>query len=121
MTKDFNDFYWHDAELRNLSIDRRDPGNLDEIRIRVAWPDDELTQTIVFYDCYAAKLDMNFGIVAYESILQAKILEDDPYLDILFNKWKSISLSSNSITCFFIETASTASSISIYAKGFRVE
>lgn len=121
MTKNFDDFHWHDAELQNLSIDRSNPGNHDEIRIRVVWPDDGSTSTIVFYDCYAAKLEMNFGVIACESILCANTVADDPYLNILVDKWKGISVKLKDLVCYYIETASTSSIIRVYAKGFFVE
>ena len=38
MNVDFDSFPWHDAELKELLVDRREAGERDEVHLRVEWP-----------------------------------------------------------------------------------
>lgn len=76
MTVNFNDFPWHDASLQSIYIDRQKPGEQDVVKLSIDWPDGHSSSTIEFHDCYAFAANMNFGIVACESILTAECLAD---------------------------------------------
>ena len=57
MTGDFNALPWHDSILLEVSIDRRDPGNRDEVTMLVEWPDGA-RDSLTFYDCYQLEASM---------------------------------------------------------------
>ncbi len=63
----FDQLPWHDAELLSITIDRSDPGNDDSVTLLVRWPNSQKNQ-IIFRECYALDMDMNFGVIATESI-----------------------------------------------------
>ena len=76
----FDDLMWHDATLLWIELDRRDPGNRDEIGLVVEWPDGQRNR-LVFTDCYLLEARMHFGIIASESILSATCSADAPEVD----------------------------------------
>ena len=41
MNNTFETLPWHDAELLEVTVDRRMAGECDEVRMRVAWPQGE--------------------------------------------------------------------------------
>lgn len=43
--KNFNDFYWHDAVITNIEIDRHNPGKEDTIAFAIEWPEGQGTAT----------------------------------------------------------------------------
>jgi hypothetical protein len=115
----FSSLPWHDAELLELSVDRRNAGEHDEVRIRVAWPEGD-EATLLFGDCYAMSAEMNFGIIAEEGIASAVMVEDDPGLISVRDRWRPLGVSLNALRCYRIETSSTASVLRIYAKRFEI-
>jgi hypothetical protein len=119
MTGNFDSLPWHDAELLELSIDRRRPGARDEILLRVAWPDGQESR-LLFRDCYAMRAEMNFGVIAEERIATASLIEDDPHLVSIRDRWRPLGVSLDMLCCYRIETSSTCSVIRIYAKHFEV-
>ncbi|PJD95257.1 MAG: hypothetical protein CK425_09075 [Parachlamydia sp.] len=120
MNINFDDLPWHDANLKSIHIDRSDPGNQDTVKILVEWPDD-LASIIELYDCYALKANMNFGIVANESILTAKFLMDSEELHLIHNKWLKMGAKLKSLKCFRINTNSTNSLMEIFAKSYDIK
>lgn len=62
---------------------------------------------------------MNFGVIATETIIDAGSIEDNSDLDIIREKWGEIGVSLDNIELFWIETASTASFVKIYATKFK--
>ncbi|TWB01872.1 hypothetical protein [Bradyrhizobium stylosanthis] len=119
MADSFNSLPWHDAQLLELTIDRRNPGARDEVRVQVIWPDGGHA-TLFFRDCYAVTADMNFGINADELILSASLIEDDPGLASIRNKWGPRGVTLEMLRCYRLETSSTASVLRIYAERFEV-
>jgi hypothetical protein len=115
----FNSLPWHDAELLELSVDRRNAGECDEVRLRVAWPQGD-EATLVFRDCYAMTAEMNFGVIAEERIASASLIDDDPGLTSIRDRWKPLGVSLEVLRCYQLETSSTSSVIRIYAKQFEV-
>ena len=67
MNVDFDSFPWHDAELKELLVDRREAGERDEVHLRVEWPQGG-EATFVFHDCYAMIANMNFGIIPFDEL-----------------------------------------------------
>jgi hypothetical protein len=119
MNTAFNSLPWHDAVLMELLVDRRNAGERDEVRVRLAWPQG-LETTIVFRDCYAMTADMYFGIIATERIGCASIIQDDPGLTLIRERWKPLGVSLESLCCYRIQMSSTGSVIQIYASQFEV-
>lgn len=110
---------WHDAVLREIIVDRRTPGKVDEVLLLVAWPGGGAS-TIRFSDCYAMNARMKFGVIADESIAGASTDDRDPELLALRARWKPLGVDLDSVGCFRIETSSTGSLIRIYAKRVAV-
>lgn len=119
MTDSFDSFPWHDAELLELSIDRRNPGARDEVRLHVVWPDGHEV-ILLFRDCYAMTAQMNFGVIAEERIVSASLIKDDPGLTSIRDRWKPFGVPLDTLRCYQLETSSTSSVIRIYAKQFEV-
>jgi hypothetical protein len=116
----FNDFYWHDAEIKEIIIDRHNPGKRDEIQFNILFPDKRKVVLFIFEKVYYASFDLNFGIIADETILKASVLEKDDDLDILYSRWKG-SLDHVKLNIYSIELNSTGGKIKIIATSFRVE
>lgn len=115
----FDDFYWHDATLLGIRVDRRNPGLADVVALDIEWPDDR-RETLQFTDCYGLDIDMNFGVVAVETILDAHVSDEDPGLIAIRSRWASMGMDLNYCRCYTIETNSTASKIRVFAKAFEV-
>lgn len=119
MNKNFNDLTWHDANLQIFYIDRQKPGEQDIVKILIDWPDGNNSSIIEFYDCYALTMDMNFGVIACESILTAECLTDSKELTSIRNEWHEVGVNLEGLKHFKITTNSTNSIINIYALAFR--
>jgi hypothetical protein len=119
MTTPFEELPWHDAELRAFSVDRSEPGIADQVRLFVAWPDGSESE-VLFSDCYAMTAEMNFGVIARETISGARISRDTSALVALKMRWANIGVALDDLLCFEIETSSTASTLQICAKRFEV-
>ena len=119
MNVDFNELPWHDAILQFIYIDRQNPGEKDVIKLLIHWPDNT-SSTIEFYDCYAATMNMNFGIVACESILTAECSFDSSELKTIQQGWLKAGVNLNELKSYKIITNSTNSIISIFSLGFRI-
>lgn len=119
MSADFDSLPWHDAELKELLVNRRAPGQRDVVLLLVAWPQGG-ESTIVFHDCYAMTARMNFGIIATETILSASLTTDDKELSSIRQKWRQLGVLLDELRCYHFEMSSTASDIKIYARRFEV-
>ena len=116
----FNDYYWHDAVIKNIFIDRKNPGYEDTISFDIlwTWPNEKFNQ-IVFEDVYWSRMILGFGIIADECIFEAyEASNDDLDLINFLDKWKGIF--DVNLNCYVIKTSSTGSEIKILAKGFKV-
>lgn len=74
----------------------------------------------MFRDCYAMMAEMNFGVIAEERIASASLIDDDPDLNSIRDRWKPLGVSLEMLRCYRLETSSTSSVIRIYAKQFEV-
>ncbi len=115
----FDALEWHDSVLLRLNIDRRAPGERDEIVLVVEWPDGRV-QSVRFTDCYALNAQMNFGVMAPESIRTARCIADAPALAEMRQRWMALGIELDDLRCFEITTNSTASELRIYAMRFEV-
>jgi hypothetical protein len=115
----FNALAWHDAVLLQLTVDRGNPGEIDEILLVVKWPDGT-QQQIRFVDCYLLEAQMNFGVVAPESIRDAHCSKDSSQLSEVRRRWKGLGVTLDDLKCFEVCTNSTASVIRICAREFQV-
>ena len=67
---EFNELEWHDSIIEKIEIDRSRPGENDSIEILISWYDGAKNK-LRFDNVRWADLNMNFGIVALESIYDA--------------------------------------------------
>ena len=115
------DFYWHDSVIKNIVIDRNNPGKKDEIAIEIVWDDNYERVNFVFEGVYWAKMDLNFGIVANENILQGYLLpNNDEDLINFYSLWKG-ARDKIKLNVYEILLSSTGGRIKIIAKSFRVD
>lgn len=110
---------WHDAVLLTMKIDRRAPGDRDEVALLVEWPDGR-KRTVSFADCYALDAQMNFGVIAAESIRTAQCIEHSPRLAEIRRRWVALGVDLGALRCFEFTTNSTASEIRVYATRFEL-
>ena len=115
----FNKLDWHDAIIDKITIDRSCPGVIDIIDIHIIWKD-ETKNTLHFENVYWADLNMNFGVVAAESIVKAISKGRDciPVIE-CYNKWKG-NIDNINLNYYEIETNSTGSTIRIIAEWLSI-
>ena len=117
----FEDFYWHDSIIKNITINRDNPGIKDEIEIEIVWADNKERINFIFEDVYWAKMDLNFGIVANENILQGYLLPNsDEDLINFYSLWKG-ARDEFKLNVYEILLNSTGGRMKIIAKSFRVD
>ena len=105
----FENFYWHDAIIKNIVINRNSPGIKDEIEIEIIFPNNN------------ERVNFIFEGVADESILQAHLLKkDDKDLINLCSLWKG-NVSSVELNVYEILLNSTGGKIKIIARRFKVD
>jgi hypothetical protein len=118
---DFNSLEWHDAVIKSILIDRSDPGIIDAIELLIHWPSGH-SNKVIFKDVYMAILNLNFGVVAEESILDASLIEEQTStIQALKNKWRKLYSGIEAVQCYEIKTSSTNSEIRIFAMSFEVK
>ena len=105
---------WHDAELLDIKIDRKLAGEKDEIELTILLTDSEIL-SLIFKDCYYADFQMNFGIVASESISDFFVDIDDPRTSDIKKIWEKLDVTLD-IRCYNLITNSTNSVLKIYCK-----
>ena len=120
MDTKFNSLPWHDSELRSISIDRSDSGNSDTVELVVKWPDGTKNR-VTFSDCYSFDAQMNFGIIAEETILEAVCLVESDKISEIKRTWQPLGVELDNICCYRINTNSTNSQIEICAKSYTLE
>lgn len=119
MKNNFNHLSWQDANLMSIYIDRQNPGEMDVIKIVIEWENSTLSSIFEFFDCYAFIANMNFGVLANESILYAECINDSQELKSIQEKWLKAGLKLENLKHFKIETNSTNSIINIFSLGYR--
>lgn len=115
----FNQYDWHDAIIKLISIDRNKPGVNDKITFEIEW-EDRRKSILEFEEVYWASMLLNFGIVAEETILNAQTLnKDDTDLVNFYTSWNNL-LNDTNLTAYLIELNSTGSIIKIIAKRYII-
>ncbi len=115
----FNDLYWHDSIIKDIKIDRNNPGKSDTIQLEIDWYDKGLGK-LIFEDVYYLKMDMNFGVIAPECIDCAFITDEkDNTLNSIYQRWGG-TINNIKLYGYVIKTLSTGSEIKIIAKGFKL-
>lgn len=118
MKVEFTDLPWHDANILGIFIDRQNPGEKDVVKFLMEWPEDKQLSLVEFHDCYSLAMNMNFGIVASESVLEAECFITSRELSILRNEWKVHNVDLTELKHFKITTNSTNSEINIFCIAF---
>ena len=128
------DFYWHDAVMKSIIIDRNNPTVVDEIGIDIEWPvgykneddennenEEEVIQRIVFESVLWAKLDLDFSYLGSDTIRNAEMLDNnDEDLVNLYSTWKGFR-DHIKLNVYVINLNTSGGKIKIIAKGFRIE
>jgi hypothetical protein len=116
---DFNKLKWHDSIIKNIIIDRNNPGKNDSIEIDIIWPNSQKNR-IIFKDVYWAIFNMNFGIVSEESVLSAfSEGRNNEIVKKTYLKWKGL-IDNVDLNFYQIELNSTRSIINIVAQRFEI-
>lgn len=116
----FEDFYWHDAVIKNITVDRDNPGLKDEVALEIVWPNTKERVHFIFESVYWTKMELNLGIVADENISQGRHLSnDDRDLIRFYSQWNGL-MDDVKLNVYEIELSSTGGRIKIIAKGFRI-
>jgi len=125
------DFYWHDAVIKSIIIDRNNPKVVDEIGIDIAWPteyeneddenEEEIIQRVVFEGVFWAKLDLDFSYLGADTIHNAYMLDNnDEDLVNLYSIWKGFK-DHIKLNVYVINLNTSRGKIKIISKGFRIE
>ncbi|MGK6353523.1 hypothetical protein [Parapedobacter sp. DT-150] len=115
----FEDITWHDMVIKNIIINRDDPGRNDSIRFEVDGNRERIRQ-LIFEEVYWARLDLNFGVVAEETVFDA-FLSDESDKDLLnlYSRWKGM-IEGKKLLIFNITLNSTGSILKIIASHLTV-
>lgn len=114
-----NKFQWHDAEICSVHIDRMSAGINDSIILNIKWPDGK-NSAVKFEDCYAARFELNFGIIASEAILDFSLRPDEPFLHDTRQTWIHMGVELPDLNCARIETSSTGSVLMVCFKSINI-
>lgn len=114
----FEEYLWHNSELKNIEIDRTKPGKRDTVLFEISI-EDKGTCKLIFEDVYWVSLNMNLGIEAPEYIDDAFIEDESADVLELYKKWNGL-IDEIELHCYVIKTVSTGSLIKIIAKKFAV-
>ena len=87
---------------------------MEDLQERVRLIDNEIL-SLLFEDCYHADFQMNFGIIAVETISDFLIDNTDSKVSEITSKWGKIGFFID-IKCYKLITNSTNSIIKIYCK-----
>lgn len=118
------DFYWHDAVIKSVIIDRNDPGVVDEIWIDVVCPAENenekgIIQRVVFESVFWANLYLNFGHFG-DNVCNVDMLDsNDKDLVDFYSKWKGYR--DNIKLNAYVINLTSGGKIKIIAKDFRIE
>lgn len=116
----FNELKWHDSSIKGITIDRNSPGLNDIIKFEMDWIDIGKGE-LIFEGVYWVSFNLNFGIVAEESILRAFVVsENDPDLSLLYKRWNRM-IDNVKLNSYTIELNSTGSRIKIISESYKVK
>ena len=118
------DFYWHDAVIKSVIIDRNDPGVVEEIWVDVVCPAEKenekgIIQRVVFESVFWANLYLNFGHFG-DNVCNVDMLDsNDKDLVDFYSKWKGYR--DNIKLNVYVINLTSGGKIKIIAKDFRIE
>lgn len=116
--RNFNHIEWHDLIVKDVKIDRSNPGRKDELYFTIC-DNDNGVFSLSFKEVYWANLHLNFGIISEETILNACELDDtDEDLQALYKKWNNTDL--GNLKVYKMVLNATNSIIKIIAKDFEL-
>jgi hypothetical protein len=116
----FIEYPWHDAILKEIRIDRSNPGYDDTITMIIIW-DSGNESKIAFKNVYYAQLNLNFGVIADECISEVKYLaKHDEEVLFFIKKWELLIPNIKELFFLEIRTSSTGSCIRIFTKEIEV-
>lgn len=116
---EFNDFEWHDAVIKSVIIDRCNPGEIDNIVFKIEFLSG--IADIIFTDVFKAKFDMNFNMIATESIWDAyNEGEENNMVQKVYEDYKKMGMDikDSHLNYYEIDTNTTGSVFQIVSKGF---
>ncbi|AZI24020.1 hypothetical protein EA772_01175 [Pedobacter sp. G11] len=114
----FEEYLWHNSEIKNIEIDRTNPGKSDTVLFEIS-VENKGPLKLIFEDVYWVSLNMNLGVEAPEYIDYAFIeVESVDVLD-LYKRWNGL-IEEIELHCYVIKTISTSSLMKIIAKNFTV-
>lgn len=110
----FNDFEWHDSAIRNIRIDRNQPGKQDTIEFEIEF--DNGLFRIIFESVYQASFHMNFGVIVEDETILCAHQEgrENEMVQEFYKSWKGF-FDHIPLNYYEIETNSTGSKIQIVA------
>ncbi|MGO4291914.1 hypothetical protein [Chitinophaga sp. RAB17] len=112
MSVDVNDVYWHDSEVKNIIINREDPGNIDTIKFEVDWWESGNKGALIFEKVYFIKMELNMGMHVNEMLDTVTIDNNDAD----FIKHEKINGGYEPNTnCYVIKMLTTGSDIKVIA------
>lgn len=115
----FNDFEWHDAVIKSVIIDRCNPGKIDNIAFKIEFLSG--IADIIFTDVFKANFDMNFNMIATESIWDAyNEGEENNMVQKVYEDYKKVGMDikDSHLNYYKIETNTTGSVFQIVSKNF---
>lgn len=115
----FNDFEWHDAVIKSVIIDRCNLGKIDNIVFKIEFLSG--IADIIFTDVFKAKFDMNFNMIATESIWDAyNEGEENNMVQKVYEDYKKVGMDikDSHLNYYKIETNTTGSVFQIVSKNF---
>lgn len=120
MNMDFNDFFYHDVIIKNIVIDRNTLGINDNISFLLEFPEDVNQVSFTFEDVYWSSMELNFGILADETVFSAFSSDENNDLTKFYSKWNGLV---DDIKLYFYEINlnSSGGKIKIIAKNFTVK
>ena len=113
----FKDMKWHHSVIKNILIDRRNPGINDIVSMETVWSDGT-ESTIVFIGVYTLSTKLDMDTVRKDIIDEASI---DPIDDDFFAEFKKASkcILKKKLHCYRFNMASSGT-IKIIAEGFKI-
>lgn len=115
---DIDKFNWHDSLVEKIEIDRSNPGYTDRIDFNIN--SQRKKYLLRFDDVFWAEFNMNFGIIAQETIYDFNVLDfKNQYLEKLLFKIGDYVFKEELVT-YKIEFNSTGSEIIIISKKINI-